>query len=121
MENSDGASNSQAKGNPPAGHSQGKTLRSDGAAAGAELQNSVAVPMLSAMEVAEEPEKAVPRGKDKEPHTYKVLSLLTQLWDLKSYGITKAAQIVKAPGEYAFFVQCTMSVTVGCGDDGDLR
>lgn len=36
---------------------------------------AAAVPMLPAMEVAEEPEKA-PGGKSKDPNTYKVLSLV---------------------------------------------
>lgn len=70
------AGNCQARGSPPAGNSQGKKLRGDGAVAGAEQQNSAAVPMLSAMELADEPEKAAPRGKDKEPNAYKVLSLV---------------------------------------------
>lgn len=36
---------------------------------------AAAAPMLPAMEVAEEPEKA-PGGKSKDPNTYKVLSLV---------------------------------------------
>lgn len=36
---------------------------------------AAAVPMLPAMEVAEEPEKP-PGGKSKDPNTYKVLSLV---------------------------------------------
>lgn len=36
---------------------------------------AAAVPMLPAMEVAEEPEKA-PGGQSKDPNTYKVLSLV---------------------------------------------
>ena len=36
---------------------------------------AAAMPMLPAMEVAEEPEKA-PGGKSKDPNTYKVLSLV---------------------------------------------
>lgn len=65
---------SPAKGKPPAGSGQEKALRADGA----ELQNSAAVPMLAAMEVADETEKAAaaPRGKDKERNAYKVLSLV---------------------------------------------
>lgn len=37
---------------------------------------AAAVPMLPAMEVAEEPEKP-PGGKSKDPNTYKVLSLVS--------------------------------------------
>ncbi|KAL8186523.1 UNVERIFIED_CONTAM: hypothetical protein K2H54_073433 [Gekko kuhli] len=75
MESAGSASNSRAKGNSPAGDSPGKKLRGDGAGARAELQNSAAVPMLPAMELADEPEKAALRGKDKERNAYKVLSL----------------------------------------------
>lgn len=48
-------------------------LGGEGAADGG-LQ-AAAMPMLPAMEVAEEPEKA-PGGRSKDPNTYKVLSLV---------------------------------------------
>ncbi|XP_068024023.1 ectonucleotide pyrophosphatase/phosphodiesterase family member 1 [Melanerpes formicivorus] len=51
------------------GHRGGTTEAADGG-----LQ-AAAVPMLPAMEVAEEPDKA-PGGKSKDPNTYKVLSLV---------------------------------------------
>ncbi|XP_062980741.1 ectonucleotide pyrophosphatase/phosphodiesterase family member 1 [Elgaria multicarinata webbii] len=67
---SDGLRNSQAKGN-----CQEKSFRGGGGNNGTEQPNSAAVPMLPAMEVAEEPEKAAPRGKVKDP-SYKILSLV---------------------------------------------
>ncbi|XP_054831022.1 ectonucleotide pyrophosphatase/phosphodiesterase family member 1 [Eublepharis macularius] len=73
---SGGVRNSQAKSSSPAENSQEKSFRGDRAVAGPERQNSAAVPMLSAMELAEEPEKATPRGKEKDPNAYKVLSLV---------------------------------------------
>ncbi|XP_067402852.1 ectonucleotide pyrophosphatase/phosphodiesterase family member 1 [Emydura macquarii macquarii] len=39
-------------------------------------QQAAAVPMISAMELGQEPEKAAPSGKSKDPNTYKVLSLV---------------------------------------------
>ncbi|XP_044280400.1 ectonucleotide pyrophosphatase/phosphodiesterase family member 1-like isoform X2 [Varanus komodoensis] len=59
---SDGAPSGRAVGNTPAGN-------------GREKAHAAAVPMLPAMEVAEEPEKTAPRGKVKDP-SYKILSLV---------------------------------------------
>ncbi|KAM6083859.1 ectonucleotide pyrophosphatase/phosphodiesterase family member 1 isoform 3-T3 [Theristicus caerulescens] len=54
---------------------KGREDRLGGAAAADGGLQAAAVPMLPAMEVAEEPEKA-PGGKSKDPNTYKVLSLV---------------------------------------------
>lgn len=63
----------QGNGEKAAGNGRQEGLGGRGAADG-ELQ-AAAVPMLPALEVAEEPEKA-PGGKSKDPNTYKVLSLV---------------------------------------------
>lgn len=55
---------------------KGPEERPDGLGAADGLQ-AAAVPMLPAMEVAEEPEKP-PGGKSKDPNTYKVLSLVSK-------------------------------------------
>ncbi|XP_066470756.1 ectonucleotide pyrophosphatase/phosphodiesterase family member 1 isoform X2 [Tiliqua scincoides] len=60
-------SDGQAKGVSPAGHCQ----EDDGAA----HPHSAAVPMLSSMEVADEPEKVAPRAKEKDRNASKVLAL----------------------------------------------
>lgn len=61
-----------------AANGQGKSFLPDGA----EAPSSAAVPMLPALEVSEEPEKAttsgVLKGKNKDP-SYKVLSLVRKL------------------------------------------
>lgn len=67
------ASAMQGNGEKAAGNGRQEGLGGRGAADG-ELQ-AAAVPMLPALEVAEEPEKA-PGGKSKDPNTYKVLSLV---------------------------------------------
>ncbi|CAI5770115.1 pyrophosphatase phosphodiesterase family member 1 [Podarcis lilfordi] len=65
-----GLRNSQAKVAPP-------PLEKGFGSDGPEKKNSAAVPMLAAMEVADEPEKAAAlRAKVKEPNPYKVLSLV---------------------------------------------
>lgn len=69
---SDGVSKSQAKGAEPVGNCQEKNLRGDSAAP----PDAAAVPMLSSMEVADEPEKVAPRAKEKDRNAYKVLSLV---------------------------------------------
>lgn len=54
---------------------KGREDHLDGVAAADGGLQTAAVPMLPAMEVAEEPEKP-PGGKSKDPNTYKVLSLV---------------------------------------------
>lgn len=63
----------QGNGQQAAGKGHEDCVDGIGAADGG--PQAAAVPMLPAMEVAEEPEKA-PRSKSKDPNTYKVLSLV---------------------------------------------
>lgn len=65
----------QGNGQRAAAAGKGHEDRLDGLAAADGGLQAAAVPMLPAMEVAEEPEKA-PGGQSKDPNTYKVLSLV---------------------------------------------